>query len=353
MRVREKKGELTSSQIITIVIAIAGFIVILIFLALLYDEGTREDDRELCRLSILARATTPDIVQANVPLNCNTEKICISESGKRDACEQFVGEEDVFPVKLKGDDEDKKTKIEETLANSMYYCWSMTGQGKLDLFAKASEQFVGSTGESSCIICSRVAFAGDVNETILEQVSVDDYMREKKIPLPGSTQTYWDAFNNFESRSVDSYAGVQKSREAVDRLPEDSSIKLSTQNNNRHIAVVFAQVKTEDWQTVLRNLGGVAVGGTFVLPGAAKFGQALFLGPQAIITIPVAFAGSAGVGFNAYWGELAAVGYCGKYASSVEDKDPADVHGCSLVQVVNYNVQDVNTLCTGSIQSNP
>ena len=93
---RCKKGDLTSFQIINIVLAIAGFVVVLIFLSILFsDRG--ETDREVCRLSILTRATAPDILQANVPLKCKTEKICITTKLFGGECNQFLGEENELP----------------------------------------------------------------------------------------------------------------------------------------------------------------------------------------------------------------------------------------------------------------
>lgn len=174
-----KRGEMTSSQIITIVLAIAGFIVVLIFLAILFDDRG-SGDRELCKFSVLTRATSPiDSLQASIPLKCTTEKICISESGKKDACDQFAGEENVKPVELKGSVDQKVRQIEETSANAMFDCWSMMGEGKLDVFPGINRpknelgvvlSVVGGVlsipkeVKPACVICSRVALADDLFE---------------------------------------------------------------------------------------------------------------------------------------------------------------------------------------------
>ena len=131
-----KRGELTSSEILSIIFAIAGFIIILIFLAVIYDAGTGEDTRELCRLSVLTRASAPfNSVQASVPLKCATEKVCISTSGKKDACPEFIGEANVRGVKLEGESVvEKADVIEKEYADAMYFCWSMMGKGQLNVF---------------------------------------------------------------------------------------------------------------------------------------------------------------------------------------------------------------------------
>src|SRR3989344_3312354 len=148
-----KKGELTSSQIISLVLAIAGFAVVFIFIAILYGSGMGEDQREVCRLSILTRATTPSIAQAAVPITCTTEKICVSATGSKKACPEFLGEKNVRGVELDGKtNADNARIIERVSAEVMYQCWSMTGKGQLDLFGTAAETLLGSTGEPTCVI---------------------------------------------------------------------------------------------------------------------------------------------------------------------------------------------------------
>jgi hypothetical protein len=344
-----RKGDLTSFQIISIVLAIAGFVVVLIFLSILFsDRG--ETDREVCRLSILTRATAPDVIQANVPLKCKTEKICITTKLLGGECSQFLGEENVRKVRVKNN----PREIEKLMAEQMYFCWSMMGQGELDLFGKASAQFLGSSGDSTCNICSRVAFADDVDNSTLEQINLDSYMRDNQVPLPGSQLTYLEAFTNKGTKTFGSAREIGNSldvinSEAREKLSEGEIVNLSGRGE-RQVAFVFAQVKTVAWTDVLTNLGAAAVGSSFVIPGAAKLGRALFLTKAGLVTIPVVVAGAGAIGYNAYQGELAAAGYCGNYVSSTEDGLRG---GCSLIQAVNYNVQDVNALCTGSIQSIP
>ena len=131
----------------------------------------------------------------------------------------------------------------------------------------------------------------------------------------------------------------------------EGEIPMLSGRGERQIAFVFAQVKTVKWTDVLTYLGAAAVGSSFVIPGAANVGRALFLTGAGFVTIPIVAAGATAIGYSAYQGELAAAGYCGNFISSAEDDDLRE--GCSLIQAVNYNVQDINALCTGSIQSIP
>src|SRR3989344_489418 len=113
------KGELTSTQIIMLLFAIVGFGIVVAFLFLAELGGYSEDD--ICKLSVLARATAPSAIQGGVPLKCSTKKICLKEGFLGEGCkEQFAGEKDVEYIRLKGSDEDKKRQIEEVSANAMY-----------------------------------------------------------------------------------------------------------------------------------------------------------------------------------------------------------------------------------------
>ncbi|MCH7567871.1 MAG: hypothetical protein IIA87_00445 [Nanoarchaeota archaeon] len=339
-----KKGELTSTQIIGIVLAIAGFIVVLIFLAIIFkDKG--ETNRELCLLSVITRATAPDVLQYKIPLKCTTDKICMTSKLFGGKCKQFAGEENVRVVKLKGNVKEKARIIERESANAMFDCWSMMGEGKVDLFHNLPEKFIGSSGEPTCVICSRVAVSDDVDELILKEVDLGEYLRKNQVP--GSSLTYLQTFTD---RSVNAYASEEgvnfESPNEKNKAPKE--IRGLSDNQ---IAFVFSQVKTEKVGDVLTSLGGAVVGTAFVIPGNLKIARALFLGPQAIVTVLVVGGVAAAVGFNAYSGRTAAAGYCGNFVSNVEEGKVRS--GCSLVQAVNYNVQDINALCPSNVQGSP
>ena len=134
-----RKGEVTSTQIVTLAIAIIGFIVVLILLWSLEFESY--SDEEICRLSILSRATGGGTLGGLVPLKCTTKKICITANGK---CEQFAGEKegDIIKVKVGNGPIKDAEIIAKANADAMYDCWTMMGEGNLDLFqgGKESEQ---------------------------------------------------------------------------------------------------------------------------------------------------------------------------------------------------------------------
>src|SRR3989344_6928981 len=89
--IQGKRGELTSSYIITTILVIAGFVVVLYFILNALNLGG-ETTEDICAFSVLTRATSPQTTSAYIPLKCTTKKICLSDKGD---CEDFNGEENV------------------------------------------------------------------------------------------------------------------------------------------------------------------------------------------------------------------------------------------------------------------
>ncbi len=335
-----RRGELTSQQIAITIIAIAGFIVVLVFVAVLFDDSG-EADREICRLSVLTRATAPTIAQGAVPLKCTTSKICVTDKTFGGKCKQFQGEENVATVRLKvKNNDEKKREMEKILADNMYYCWSMMGQGKLDLFGSFEGNFgLGSNdGKSTCVICSRVAFADDIVASGLnKEIRLTEYLQNNFVPLPGSNLKYIEAFTD---RGTSTFPSVKEMTDLIEEGKglEDKADKVLVDKYDQ-VAFVFAQNKPANWDNVLRNWGVAAVGSTFTSPGFLKK-------PLLFVEGVLAVGGT----INAYEAQGAAAGYCGNFTTSVDEEKLRG--GCSITQSVPYTVSNINALCD-SIQSIP
>ncbi len=353
-----RKGDLTSAQIIMLIIAIIGFVIVLSALYLVNLGGYSDD--EICKLSVLTRATSPKSVQAAIPLKCKANKICLTEGYFGGCEEQFAGEEDVKYVHLGGDITNKRRIIEETSADAMYDCWNMMGQGKLDLFANARTEFGLTRTESTCVICSRVAVDKEVDSKVLTDVDangkvvggvdINNYIKTKQIP--GQSLTYLQAFTD---RGVNSFASIKEGSGTLEadenlaaKVQEASRTSLST-DENREMAFVFMQTKPPRIEDVLKNLGvaGATVAtGTFMSPVGKFASRVLFTPAGAAIAVGVAGTVIGYGAFNAYQGQLAAAGQCGSFSSTSEDIK----EGCSIVQGLNYNLKEINELCRGGIQ---
>ena len=406
-----KKGDLTSTQIITLVIAIIGFGIVLIALFLVNLGGYTAE--ETCHLSVLTRATAPSALQGAVPLKCVAKKICLGNSASSGCEAQFAGEQNVEYVKLKGTKDEMRRQIEEVSANAMYDCWKMMGEGKLDIFGSyAKEAGITAIG-TTCVICSRVAVDNGVNKTILTEferdsngsivndsngnpktiggVDINNYMATHQVP--GSSLTYLQTFTD---RGVSSYASVSGGFNAEDynkKIDEnvakdltvwdkflkvldkvnpfnssnpdpltadsarvDKEVGTLSGNSNNQMAFVFMQIKSETIGDVLANqvvYGSTAAAGVSMTPAGKVFGVGkAIIGylpyGKAIMTIGAGGAAVTAIGYgayNAYQGQLTAARHCGE----LETNDAAATKGCSMVQGLNYNFRDINTLCA-SIQ---
>jgi len=337
----DRRAELTSIQIILLLLAIFGFVIVLAALFLVDLGGYSEDD--ICSLSVLTRATAPTEIQGAVPLKCRTEKICIREGFFGDACkEQFAGEEDVTYIRVSGTDEQKAKKIEEISANAMYDCWNTMGRGKLDLF----NSFFG--GQARCVICSRVAiddqFATE-NSKVMKNISVDEYLKDNLVP--GQSLTYLQIFTD---RGVNSYSSFDQGKFDEALGVANKSGEVLTGSQYYDMAYVFSQIKSEDVGTVLEKMaliGGAAGAATFMSPVGRGVSKLIFTPAGIVVTVgAIAAAGAYGID-EAYQGQKAAAAYCDNYGEKSEE---GEAEGCSVVQAVYYNFRDINKICAQGIE---
>lgn len=381
-----KKGALESSETGEWTLFIIAAVVLLAFVGILYGliKGSGEED--ICKLSVLGRATSPiSETQQAIPLKCVAKKVCFHDgSGK---CEEsLLGEKGVQEVRvpkvdIKSEEALEKAAeiIEEETARKMYECWKTMGEGKLDLFNGVKESFGIDTVRTTCVICSRLVVDKSVPLEVLERVDVNDYMKTHPV-TSGSSTTYLQAFTG--SKDVQGYAKVDSSAFGVDKesgkvdlevlkkYNDDyldlvssgkdkeilSSASLSVESNgereNRELAFVFMQIKSKSYSEVLGNMaktGGLVVGSTFMTPvirPVARMASRIIFTPVGGAVTAVAGVGIAGYGaYNARQGQLTAATYCGEFTTKEKDARA----GCSMVQGLNYNKEEINALCS-SIQ---
>ena len=130
-----KRAELSTQQIVLMIILIASFAVILFFLLRL-NIGEKSEE-QLCRNSVLQKAS----VFSEAPLQCYRNYICITEDG---SCEELIKPEKVKVNSLE--------EVYKTLANEMADCWWMFGEGKVEYVGKDF------TKNNYCSICSQIYF---------------------------------------------------------------------------------------------------------------------------------------------------------------------------------------------------
>lgn len=326
----DKKGELTSAQIIGIILLIMGFVIILIFTLTILDLKTYSTD-ELCRLSILSRATSPKSTQELIPLKCTTKKICIT--GGSD-CEDYKGEKNVADsIKVAPSGEQTKTKIEETVANEMYDCWKMVGEGKLDLFGGNPSHFLAldSLGmkESTCIICARIK-AKDISPDTLNSVNLNDYLESAQVK-DGTGDTYLEKFTNHQLRSYP--------KEFEDKFTDNAKEEAD------EIAIIFMQINTEKDELTAGLDTGLTSAAFVFGTGAYSIPKLSLIVPLAKLTALVGLGTGGVAAFQTWRSRNLAAGYCGELTSAKESRN-----GCSVITTFNYDHPEALAQYCGTIE---
>jgi len=166
---KNKKAELTTKQLVMIIILIVSFIIVLFLLFRLNLGETT--NKEICHNSVVLKGKSP----LGGPLDCRTNYLCIS--GGEDCGEiPTTSTIEVDPSK-----EETKNEIMKAIADEMTDCWWMFGEGKIDYVS------VGAFTKVACSICSIVEF----DETLHEiSISYEEFYNYLKTTPKTRTQTY-------------------------------------------------------------------------------------------------------------------------------------------------------------------
>src|SRR4030043_1597502 len=164
---KSKKADITTQQIVLLIILIASFAVILFFIFRLNLGKTSVE--EVCHNSVVSRSSSV-LPEESIPLNCQTTYICITKDG---SCE-----------KMSGSFEKKKVatsdEVYSVLANKMADCWWMFGEGKLNY---VGEDLL--SGNLYCSICSQLAFDNSLNDIFsngeIDKKNLYDYLSKTNI----------------------------------------------------------------------------------------------------------------------------------------------------------------------------
>lgn len=273
----EKKG-LTSEQLVLFIVAAVSMAVILIFV-LFYPWGPTID-KETCHQSIVLRSSFnygPLEGKKVIPLKCQTEKICLSMSGED--CEKEFGisskENIITKIKLDKDTSKARKEVKDAIANAMYDCHSMLGEGKLDFMPHAFYE------RNYCLICSRFAFDEKAKKEVggITYGEIYQYLQEKKTPQDKSYLEYlYPGWKNWQHAKI-----------------IFNELQSSSKNGE------FKKLKFEDWKINLNQEGGYAIIAQMAPKGTWEkwLNIALIgvIGTAAIASIP--FSGPIGVGIAA------------------------------------------------------
>ncbi len=248
-----KKGEITTQQIVLLIILIVSFIVIL-FLLFGFDFFG-QTDKEACHYSVIMRGTKlPDSV---TPLDCSRTYICLSEDG---TCERMTNP-DIKKVET-------KEEIYEILAEEMADCWWMFGEGKVNYADPAWRE------KNYCSICTQFVLDNSIDEieNINGEVDKDDFYNYlSKTVMPDKEITYAEYFLGTKD---------------INKLKRDLSVRAGSEVtfgkielNKQYFIVMGITSESNLYTWVLTGavIGGVAVVGVATAGiGTAAFMPVLF-----------------------------------------------------------------------------
>jgi len=252
-----KRGTLVQATLIGIIIILLGAAMIFFFLkAVPFNEQT---DIEACHNSVILRnnallkgeGPTPEI-----PLNCKTQKVKISTTNSE--------------------------IIQKEIANQMYTCWWMLGEGKMEFWSESSwKEFGLGNVKSACVICSTIEFSDALKRKNL-QLDMASYIENTKVP--SRNITYLQYFT--EDDDV--------------KFPTDvDATKIST---DKDYVVLFMGIEGDElWEPIARDLSvaaGSIIGSSFLI--GPKWTGTLAKWTGRGITAPVQLAGkSIGISIKA------------------------------------------------------
>tara|TARA_Y100000310_G_scaffold270038_1_gene283635 strand:- start:2877 stop:4007 length:1131 start_codon:yes stop_codon:yes gene_type:complete len=357
---------------------VAGIILLLIGAALLFlviNQFTNVSiDREACKASVVSRASLPVAGKGYVPLNCRTEKICITGKFFGGKCDELKNAEGVETIRV-GNNEAGLNQIQKIYAESITECWNMMGRGRVSLFAQSTVNYYG-VGEiyPTCVVCSRIAIDRDSLDNVpFEDMNVREYMM--RYAVPGKDMTYFDFMMGEGYMPVDvgdsvSIPDVKEVRigEGEDERTglesgegDEGFVAKELEGDGRKIpetAVVFMQITAPSHLKVIAStaasvvgvagvgagVGGATVASVSFVPGvkqiAKKAGGAVV---RAVVGVKLAIAAVVGLVYqqaSVSYNRAVAASYCGSMEVGSDARD-----GCSSVRTLDYDLNSISEYC--------
>jgi hypothetical protein len=333
-----KNGQVDSGFLIKTTLTILGFVLILVVVYNSLDLSRVSED-QLCHLSVLTRATSPDALQAYIPLNCDTKKICLGGE-----CEKNLAGESFDSLDLDNSNVKAAKEVEKVIADEMLRCWEVMGEGKLDIYESASKSVaLGGEGvvDPICNICARIVVdderllkkQGEKEKTIYDDVNVVTYLANNN--PEGSDETYFELFSD----------GVTESYADVDRVYKQGD-RVDDLKDKNEVAIVFMQIKSKEISSTLSTLGkgGLAGVGISFMTAPKLTLRVLTAAPLLSFFTATSIGGISSL--NAHLGQGVAAGYCGEFTTNAK----GGAGGCSVIRAVPYEFGEINRLCKGGIE---
>ncbi len=238
-----KKGELTTQQIVVLIVLVASFAIILFFIFRL-NLG-QETDKEICHNSVIMRGKSI-LPSDTIPLKCKRQYVCISEDG---SCESLTKPE-VIKVKT-------KKEVYGALANQLAECWWMFGEGKINYVGKDILPKI------YCSICSQIAFDDSVKEEIFNG---KDFFDKKNL------YEYMEETERSDGKTYSSYLGIGKFSKFKGNFGN-----ISLDEYYYSLTGITSDVNTLGWVIGIGTGAAIVAGGLILSPvtGALSLGSVI------------------------------------------------------------------------------
>lgn len=363
---KDKKGASYQMVVIEIIIALVGFGVVLF----VYSQLASGDivTKETCHQSVLYRGTLPTSygLKNFALLKCATEKVCVGEK-----CNEFETTKGITKVKV-----EKVADVEKLVSQQIVDCWNMMGKGGVSIFSPwvAKTYSLGNI-YPSCVICSRIAFDENLKlkDGKLEDANILKYMLTHKVPNQDVSYYEYLANEKGEFSIKDGVLQIPEQKQVTQEdlknilggLNVDEKTDPTTANNvaeaqiavaknnletgtlekNPEAAILFMQISapghTSSLLYIARDLAIGGAAGHFMSFGITTKVMKFIVTKNPVVMILAAVTGVGIQYYSVFSNQNIAAGKCGDISTGDEARN-----GCSVVRVVNYDVEDIKQYCS-------
>jgi len=265
MNQKSKKGEMTSKQLITVIILIVSFGIILFFWSMFDWQG--DINRETCHTSVILRASATFKgleFKDNIPLKCQTDRICFKNGLFSKGC-------DIQGTSIRNVNVGSKAELLDFIAEDIYNWHQTLGEGKVNFFETTWFIY-----DKHCLIDSVYSFDNKIQEMVAKEdgITFGEVYRKLDSKQNSDGMSY---FKEMYGTDLDSYLGKLKS----------DNPQLIVLNQKINLSSNYALI------------GGVIPGTNKVATGVAMGVGATVLIAGAILLWPIAIPAAAGTAVTA------------------------------------------------------
>jgi len=196
---KNKRGEMTSKQLITVIILIVSFGIILFFWSMFNWQG--DINRETCHTSVVLRASATFKgweFMNNIPLKCQTDRICFKNSLFSNGC-------DIYGESVRNVNAGNKDELLDFITEDIYNWHKTLGEGKINFFE--TTWFI---HDKHCLIDSVYSFDDNTQKAVAKEggITFGEIYRKLDSKKNSDGVSY---FKEMYGTDLDSYLGNLKS----------------------------------------------------------------------------------------------------------------------------------------------